>query len=71
MEQILKQLQEEILSELKGNSQGMESLGTADHQLKLTIETALKEVQSNENYNPFELTNRVLLALNRCNRLRT
>ena len=71
MEQILEQLQKEIIHELDGDSQEMESLGTPRHQLKIVIENALREVRANRNYNPFELTNRVLLALNRCNRLGT
>lgn len=70
MEDILKQLHEEVLKELQGDSDALESLGTSAHQLKSDIEGFIEEVRRADNLNPYDFTNRVLVALDRHRRLR-
>lgn len=68
MEKVLKELHAEISRELDGDHQ-MASLGTPSHQLKMEIEGFLAEIEQDNQYNPFEMTNRVLRVLSQFHRL--
>jgi len=70
MEQILKELRAEILQEIHESPEPMDTLGTSAHQLKLTLDEALETLTKHKAYDPFELTNRILDALNHHRRLK-
>lgn len=68
MEKVLKELHAEISRELDGDHE-MAALGTPSHQLKMEIEGFLEEIEHNDQFNPFDMTNRVLRVLSQFHRL--
>ena len=70
MDEILRELREEILGEMQAHPEPMDLLGTPAHQLKLKIDQMIEALRRDPNLNPFDVTNEVLGELNRFQRLK-
>jgi len=70
MEEIIRELHREVVRELGQSKAAKDPLGESGHQLKIQLENILKEITTDKNYNPFEITNRVLMELDRHMRFR-
>lgn len=70
MESILQEIYAQVCRDLGSNPDSLDQLGAPSAQLKAVLEECLEVVRADQPYDPFQLTNRVLMAMDRQRRFR-
>ena len=71
MDEILTELRDEVLSELRlTHAESLDAIGSPEHQLKLKLDAFIEEAKQSQEADPFDLTNRVLSEFSRFRRFK-